>query len=491
MKSEEEFDDLFRDKLSESSGHYSPENWERMQLLLNASHGAKGAFIWSRLNNMVAVIGVGVGAFVGSQLFFVEPTPTRLDFTQKIQKEIPVQEEIAQLNEMQIQQEETNLKESGTVKDLAGIAAKGISTGNTSGNKNNYLHRANTAVESSYQVASNTFNTNTGQVTHQPENTAASKRNVEPVISGANSETLAIQEITHENTLGESAKLMEEQSLNESTKANEILENISTSASVETPKSETTSLEQNTETSLPPQETVLVNEVKIPAEESPAAISDPIITGHKVLPVNFGLEAGLQVHNPWGANPSGSVAAGYMAGAHLRVQVQPKTTLTAQVNFTYRTGVNLPKTSYVYAYDFNLVKIPITVNVNGLSTANLLAGVRYSFGKFGAAEINLGGQFIMDTHAKVSSTVDTIPLPSGNWGYRSGVTRWDWMAGIGYDYSFCKHFEGFANYRYGFNKDNTDNVYFGSNRNDVNRFFQVGLRYFIKPAESNAPERFK
>ena len=88
MKSEEEFDDLFKDKLSESSGHYSPENWERMKILLNASHGAKGVFIWSRLNNLVAVVGVGVGAFVGSHVFFPESTASKLDFTKKIDKEI-------------------------------------------------------------------------------------------------------------------------------------------------------------------------------------------------------------------------------------------------------------------------------------------------------------------------------------------------------------------------------------------------------------------
>lgn len=488
MKSEEEFDDLFRDKLSESSGHYSPENWERMQLLLNASHGAKGAFIWSRLNNMVAVVGVGVGAFVGSQLFFGESTSTKLDFSKTIQREIPSYQDLALSKPNEIESTVVSSTESGTVKEMiSGNQAQStaaLSKGNyIVGSAGNVIASAKRSERQENEFESGVYSSKQSNAGVPPE--LNQENNVVAVNSIAESENAQAAESVKSIEVPvstESAKILELTESNTVLTEKEIAE-------VQLLKPEEKLAEETQEESA--QEVVLANEVKIPAEESPAVITDPIITSNKVLPVNFGFEAGIQMHKPWGEQTNGSIASGYSAGAILRVEVQPKLSLNTQLNFAYRSGVNLPKTSYVYAYDFNLVKIPITVNVNGLATGTLMAGARYSLGNFGALEANVGGQFIMDTHAKVSSTVDTIPLPSGNWGYRSGVKRWDWMAGIGYDYGFCKHFEGFAYYRMGFNKDNTDDQYFGSSRADVNRYLQVGLRYFIKPSENNVRERFK
>jgi hypothetical protein len=504
MKSEEEFDDLFKDKLSESSGHYSPENWERMQLLLNASHGAKGAFIWSRLNNMVAVVGVGVGAFVGSQLFIVESTQSKLDFTKTISKEISKGGETIQGLGIENEIALASNTESGTVKDESSYSLSVAQKQNLSGNKNNYALGANrNIINNQFETAQ--AKTNASQDLQNPLAATASTSSLQENIGSVGTNTLnngttaGNNEVIASTTTEETAKIIVDENITESAKEIVAQENIGIEKNPET------SLDENivdakpekivleaTQTNQP--EELTKEEVEKPiasVEESPAAITDPIITANKVIPVNFGFEGGMQFHNQWGANASDKIATGYVVGANFRVNLKPKLSLTSQLNFAYRAGVNLPKTSYVYAYDFNLVRIPITVNVNGFASSTLLVGARYSLGKLGSLQANVGGQFIMDTHASVSSTVDTIPLPSGNWGYRTGLKRWDWMASIGYDYSFCNHFEAFANYHYGFNKDNTDDQYFGTNSIDVNRYLQVGLRYFIKPSVSNVTERFK
>lgn len=507
MKSEEEFDDFLKDKLSESSGHYSPENWERMQVLLNASHGAKGAFIWSRLNNMVAVVGVGVGAFVGSHLFFPENTGKPLDFTKISSKEIPASKEIA-VQEKNISDVKDNTLLLSGSKD--GIALNNSNTENTnkglitnnhgttsSGNKQTHSTLAGNNNNGFSVVAENKKSNNTAAGNKQLQNASGTISS----IRAGSAETSDQNNI--ESDLSESAKeanVAIEKAMTDNAGA----ENAAAS-SIAQESAITNNATQNNVEAISPASYALMEveniaaeihaqQASIIAEESAASNLDPIITANKVLPVNYGFELGSQLWSNWGnAKYPLLPVNGISLGSNVRITIKPGLQLTGDFSIAYRKGIALEKTSYIYYYDFNLTRIPIRVVVKGMTLSTLMIGARQSLGKFGNLQASLGAQFMMDTKSDIyaNEVPDSIYFDRGKWGYRTGLKKFDVLAGIGYDYPISKRMEIFGLYRFGFNKDNTDDLYFESPARDVNRYFQFGFRYFIKPNQPHVEERFK
>lgn len=505
MKSEEEFDDFLKDKLSESSGHYSPENWERMQVLLNASHGAKGAFIWSRLNNMVAVVGVGVGAFVGSHLFFPENTGTPLDFTKISSKEIPANNEIA-LQENNINMVKDN---SLLLSGSNGIALNNSNTENTnkglSTNKGGTTSLSNKQTSSTLAgnnnngfsvVAENNKNNNTAFTNNMLQNAAGTISSIQ-----AGSAETADQSNVQSDLMepAKEANVAMEKTMTENPEAeNAAANNVEESAT-------TIHAQQNSVEAISPASYALMevenmaaeihaNKGTIIAEESAPSNIDPIITANKVMPVNYGFELGSQLWSNWGnAEYPLLPVNGISLGSNVRINVKPTLQLTGDFSIAYRKGIELGKTSYIYYYDFNLTRIPISVVVNGMTLTTLMVGARQSLGKFGNLQATLGAQFMIDTKSEINANMvpDSIYFDRGKWGYRTGLKKWDILAGIGYDYPISQRMELFGLYRFGFNKDNTDNLYFESTAKDVNRYFQFGFRYFIKPNQPHVEERFK
>ena len=431
MRSEEEWDDFFRNSLNASQGHYTAENWQKMQTLLNATKATSTLFGWTRLNHLSAFFGAVacISVYVASEL----PESPKM-----------------------------SLSKSEALPSVAGVSQK----------KNYYL--ASTA-NLPYKQGTKPEDSS-GQSTiaeHLPETTSdASNRTSElalhvspyPADEGDHSENLyalGLSPATSTQSNPENSPLLQENQASIAGTNGQQAEAINLASLIPI---QARLIQEYTETGIMPG-----------VQQKPSA-TEPILIGKKIMPVSWSylLQGGLA--KPWGQNKKTSFHK-YDLAAQANLISGKRMHFIFQGGISLQNQLNLQKEFYLYTYEYTLIKTPVVLTITELVTTHAQVGAGYRILPNTRAEGTIGIEYILNTKARMETTAQNIPLPEGNWGYLDGIKRRDFTAQIRLEQAISNQWSLIAGYQAGISHDLTDDAYFKNKSADNFSQFRLGIRY--------------